>query len=125
MADIPRILCIDDDPEILELLVEVLEEAGFIMEIATDGLAGLAQAREKPDLILCHISMPGLTGLELLEKLRDEGPILQDIPFVFLTAHGSQEHQTQACQLRCEGYVTKPVDFEHLIEIIHHHFRRT
>jgi DNA-binding NarL/FixJ family response regulator len=118
MTDMPRILCIEDDPEILELLREVLEEADFKVEVAADGISGLARIREQPDLILCDIDMPGLTGFEVLEEIRRASLALRDTPFLFLTAYGARENQIRAYQLRCDGYITKPIDFELLIEIV-------
>jgi DNA-binding NarL/FixJ family response regulator len=120
----PRVLCIEDDPEILELLVEVLEEAGFAPDVASDGLSGLARIRAKPDIVLCDIDMPGLTGFEVLEKLRAEAPALQDIPFIYLTAHGTRDNRLRAYQLGSDDYITKPVDFELLIEALRGRLRR-
>jgi len=124
MTASPRLLCIEDDPEILELLVEVLEEAGFVVETARDGVAGLSRIKAKPDLILCDVDMPELTGFEVLEKLRADVPSLSGIPFLFLTAHGARENQIKAYQFQCDGFVTKPIDFELLIEIVRGRLRR-
>lgn len=124
MNEPPRILCIEDDPEILELLVEVLEEAGFAAETARDGLTGLGRIRERPDLILCDLDLPELTGFEVLERLRAESPALRGIPFLFVTAHGLRENQIRAYQLQCDGYITKPIDFELLVEIVRGRLRR-
>ncbi|HEX2556119.1 MAG TPA: response regulator transcription factor [Microvirga sp.] len=124
MSEPPRILCIEDDHDILELLTEVLQEAGFVTETADNGLAGLDAIRSAPDLVLCDIDMPGLTGFEVLERLRREKPRLQDIPFLFLTAFGARDNQMRAYQLGCDDYVTKPIDFDLLVEIVRSKLQR-
>jgi DNA-binding NarL/FixJ family response regulator len=125
MTDKPRILCIEDDPGTAELLVEELQEAGFAVELQRAGPAGLAAAARHPDLILCDIDMPGLTGLELLRALRGgASKALRRIPFVFLTAYGQRENQIEARRLGCDEYLTKPIDFELLIEVVRNRLAR-
>ncbi len=113
------ILCIEDDAGTRELLEEELSEAGFQVLAAADGAAGLEMiADQRPDLVLCDIDMPNLSGFDVLEKLKTMGPVARELPFVFLTAYGQRENQIRARRLGCDDYVTKPIDFELLIEIV-------
>ncbi len=114
-----KILCIEDDAETAELIGEALLEHGFAVTVAHDGEAGLAALlREAPDLVLCDVGMPGMTGFELLERVGALAPRFADIPFVFLTAMAQRESELKGRRLGADDYVTKPVDFEILISII-------
>ncbi|WP_207459346.1 response regulator transcription factor [Azospirillum sp. SYSU D00513] len=118
------ILCIEDDPGTRELLVEELEEAGYAVAVAEDGPTGLAAIdRLRPDLILCDVDLPGLSGLELLERLK-AGPEQPAVPFLFLTAFGQRENQIRGRRLGCDDYIVKPIDFELLLEIVRHRLAR-
>ena len=113
-----KILCIEDDPGTVELLVEVLQEEGFDPRIARNGLEGLERIRERPDLILCDIDMPVLSGFDVLKTLRRSSADLRRIPFLFITAFGTRENHMQAHRLGCDDYILKPLDFELLVEAI-------
>jgi DNA-binding NarL/FixJ family response regulator len=84
------------------------------------GAAGLSAIEQRPDLVLCDIDLPDLSGLEILAKVRAEGLLPKGVPFIFLTAYSQRGHQLQARQLGCDDYVVKPIDFELLIAIIKH-----
>lgn len=114
----PRVLCIEDDPETVELLVEVLEDEGFDMLVARDGREGVGRLAEKPDLILCDVDMPHMSGFAVLQQLRNAPGLLRDTPFLFITAYGSRESHLQARRLGCDDFITKPLDFPLLVEII-------
>jgi DNA-binding NarL/FixJ family response regulator len=114
----PRILCIEDDPATLDLLVEVLEDEGFDTLVAMDGREGIRQFSCQPDLILCDIDMPHMTGFEVLGAFRKDVSQLHNVPFLFITAYGSRESHLQARRLGCDDFITKPLDFELLVEII-------
>jgi DNA-binding NarL/FixJ family response regulator len=114
----PKILCIEDDPETVELLVEVLGEEGFDPVIARDGREGVTKFSERPNLILCDVDMPHLSGFDVLRQLRDGVGQLRNIPFLFITAYGSRESHLQARRLGCDDFLTKPLDFELLVEIV-------
>jgi DNA-binding NarL/FixJ family response regulator len=115
----PQLLCIEDDPDTCELLVEVLTSEGFAVATASTGEEGLAALESRPDLVLCDIDLPDVTGFEILEKIRTDSLMPLGVPFIFLTAFSQRIHQLQARQLGCD-YVTKPIDFELLIAIIRH-----
>ncbi|MGA2815728.1 MAG: response regulator [Xanthobacteraceae bacterium] len=114
-----KILCIEDDRETARLIAEELAERGFEVDVAYGGQEGLmAIMRATPDLILCDISMPAMTGFEVLTRLNEIAPRLGRIPFVFLTALADRESQLKGRHLGADDYVTKPIDFERLVLII-------
>lgn len=116
----PQLLCIEDDPDTCELLVEVLTAEGFAVSTVSTGHDGLSALERRPDLVLCDIDLPDVTGFEILEKIRSDSLMPIGVPFIFLTAYSQRTHQLQARQLGCDDYVTKPIDFELLIAIIRH-----
>ena len=114
-----RILCIDDESEFLELLTEVLVEEGHQVITAPDGPSGLAAILgQEPELVLCDVNMPGMGGFELLDRLTATAPPFAHVPFVFLTALADRDHVLQGRRLGADDYVTKPVDFAILCEIV-------
>lgn len=113
-----RVLCIEDDPATVELLVEVLEDEGFQAIVATDGLEGVRKFSERPDIILCDVDMPHMSGFGVLSELRKSARKLRSVPFLFITAYGSRETHLRARQLGCDDFITKPLDFELLVEIV-------
>lgn len=118
MSARPRVLCIEDDPATVELLVEVLEDEGFQTIVAADGLEGVRKFAERPDLILCDVDMPHMSGFGVLSELRKSARKLRTVPFLFITAYGSRESHLQARRLGCDDFITKPLDFELLVEIV-------
>ena len=114
-----KILCIEDDRETAALVAEDLVDRGYEVTIAHDGREGLsAILRTMPDLVLCDISMPAMSGFELLERLVALAPRFSKMPFIFLTALTDRENELKGRQLGADDYVTKPIDFEVLATII-------
>jgi DNA-binding response OmpR family regulator len=114
-----KILCIEDDPETASLIAEDLQERGYAVTVALDGEMGFnAITRTNPDLVLCDVSMRGLTGFEVLERLTARSPQYDSVPFVFLTALADRETELKGRRLGADDYVTKPIDFEVLSTII-------
>jgi DNA-binding response OmpR family regulator len=114
-----KILCIEDDRETAALIVEELIERGFEVSIAHDGRAGLAAIlKNMPDLVLSDISMPVMSGFELLERLTALEPRFAKMPFIFLTALTDRDNELKGRHLGADDYVTKPIDFEVLTTII-------
>jgi CheY-like chemotaxis protein len=114
-----RILCIEDEPEIAALISEELSDRGFDVAVARDGQEGfVAILKDKPDLTLCDISVPGLSGFELLQRLNEIASVFGHIPFVFLTALTDRDSELRGRQLGADDYVTKPIDFDRLASII-------
>jgi DNA-binding NarL/FixJ family response regulator len=114
-----KILCIEDNRETAELIAEELSERGFDVNIAYGGQEGLlAIMKATPDLILCDIAMPKMTGFDVLARLNEFSPRLGPIPFVFLTAFANRDHELKGRRLGADDYITKPIDFERLDYII-------
>jgi DNA-binding response OmpR family regulator len=114
-----KILCIEDDRETSALIAEELAERGFKVVVAYDGREGFAAILEQmPDLVLCDISMPVMSGFEVLEQLTKIAPRFSDVPFVFLTALTDRDNELKGRQLGADDYVTKPIDFDVLAAII-------
>ncbi len=120
MANVRRkILCIEDNLEAASLIAEELVDRGFEVSTAHGGQEGLmAVMKATPDLILCDVSMPGMTGFEVLERLNEIAPRLGRIPLVFLTALSDRDTELKGRQLGADDYVTKPIDFDRLMLII-------
>jgi DNA-binding NarL/FixJ family response regulator len=113
------ILCIEDDRETAALLAEDLTERGFQVTVTHGGEEGFAAIlRARPDLVLCDVNMPGMSGFEVLERLTELGPRFRDMPFVFLTALGDRANELHGRRLGADDYVTKPLDFDVLAAII-------
>jgi DNA-binding response OmpR family regulator len=114
-----RILCIEDDRETAALIAEELVERGYEVHIAHDGREGFAAIlKTAPDLVLSDISMPVMSGFELLERLTALSPRFGNMPFVFLTALTDRDNELKGRHLGADDYVTKPIDFDVLDTII-------
>jgi DNA-binding NarL/FixJ family response regulator len=120
-----RILCVEDDEETASLLTEALSELGYTVEHAPDGEQGLAAILSgRPDLVICDVRMPRMSGFQLLEKVAASGPGFAEIPFIFLTAYGDRNSELSGRQLGADDYLTKPIDFEMLGAVIDNRLRR-
>jgi len=114
-----RILCIEDDRETAALIAEELTDRGFAVSVAHDGREGLAAIlRQSPDLVLCDISLPFMSGFDVLERLTEIAPGFGYMPFVFLTALTDRENELKGRQLGADDFVRKPVDFDVLVAIV-------
>jgi DNA-binding NarL/FixJ family response regulator len=114
-----KILCVEDDRETAALIGEELAERNFEVLLAHSGQEALLSImRSSPDLILCDVSMPGMTGFEVLERLNELSPRIGRIPFVFLTALADRDNELRGRRLGADDYVTKPIDFDRLEFII-------
>jgi DNA-binding response OmpR family regulator len=114
-----KILCIEDDRETTALIAEELVDRGYAVTLAHDGREGLtAILKTMPDLVLSDISMPLMSGFELLERLTGLAPRFAKMPFVFLTALTDRDNELKGRHLGADDYVTKPIDFEMLAAII-------
>jgi DNA-binding NarL/FixJ family response regulator len=120
MADSKKkILCIEDDRETAALIAEELLDRGYDVTVSHDGREGLAAIlRIMPDLVLSDISMPAMSGFELLGRLIALAPRFSYMPFVFLTALTDRDNELKGRQLGADDYVTKPIDFDLLDTII-------
>ena len=114
-----KILCIEDDRETSRLIREELEDRGYEVGIAYNGHEGLAAIlKSAPDLVISDISMPIMSGFQLLERLVALAPRFSKMPFIFLTALSDREDELKGRRLGADDYVTKPIDFELLATII-------
>jgi len=110
------ILVIDDEPAVLKVMEANLRREGYRIFTALDGLIGLGLIREQPvDVVIADYMMPKLDGLDLLQKMREQG---LDIPTIIITAHGSIEHAVRAMQLGAETYLTKPINYSELFLVL-------
>jgi DNA-binding NarL/FixJ family response regulator len=113
------ILCIEDDRETAALIAEELIDRDYAVVLAHDGREGLSGILKiMPDLVLSDISMPVMSGFELLERLIALAPRFAKMPFVFLTALTDRDNELKGRQLGADDYVTKPIDFDMLATII-------
>jgi len=112
------ILIIEDEALLREEIAELLTYEGFIVKQAKNGLEGYKTALEKnPDLILCDIMMPDLSGYDVLEKLRGEKDFFTP-PFIFTTALSDRQNYRQGMNLGADDYLTKPFTRTELISAI-------
>jgi DNA-binding response OmpR family regulator len=105
MPSVARILVVDDEPKIVQLVRDYLERAGFAVSTARDGNEALMRAhQERPDLIVLDLGLPGLDGLEVTRRLRrDSG-----VPIIMLTARHEETDKVVGLELGADDYVTKP-----------------
>jgi DNA-binding NarL/FixJ family response regulator len=121
-----KILCIEDDSQTASLLREALTDFGYQALVARNGEEGLAAIlSDKPDLVVCDVRMPQMSGFEVLERLPALGQDYAGIPFVFLTALGDRDSELAGRRLGADDYLTKPVDFEMLDTVIQSRLRRS
>jgi two-component system, OmpR family, response regulator len=117
-----RLLVVDDEPNILELLCASLRFAGFEVTGAPNGAEALTRARElRPDLIVLDVMMPGMDGFTVVRRLRSEG---LRAPVLFLTARDATEDKVTGLTLGGDDYVTKPFSLEEVIARIRTVLRR-
>lgn len=108
------VLCVDDDERHFELLQALLALEGYALKYCPSGESALAFVeKEVPDLILLDIMMPGLSGIEVLTKLRTNDRT-RTIPVVLVTAEGSEEQRVQGLETGCDDFITKPFDLVEL-----------
>lgn len=117
MSDSKRILIVDDDLSLLEVLDARLTSAGFTVHKASNGKTALTIIEKNTiDLLISDIKMPEMSGMELLDKVRAKYPYL---PVIFLTAHGTISGAVDAVKAGALDYLTKPFDGRDLLTMIH------
>ncbi len=108
-----RVLVVEDDPTVREVTRRYLGDAGYAVDEAADGRAGLRAAREHtPDAVVLDVMLPGMSGLEVCRALRDTHPLL---PIVMLSALGDEDDRVAGLQLGADDYVTKPFSARELV----------
>jgi two-component system OmpR family response regulator len=119
----PRLLVVDDEPNILELLAESLRYAGFAVETAPTGTEALAKVEStRPDLLVLDVMLPDLTGFEVARRLRAGGV---HAPVLFLTARDAVDDKITGLTIGGDDYVTKPFSLQEVIARIRALLRRS
>ncbi len=119
-----KVLVIDDEESIVDLIKLGLKYEGFQVEAAFDGPEGLAAAqRIDPDLIILDSILPGVDGLEVLRQLR-LNPITRDVPVLMLTAKGKVQDKVTGLETGADDYLAKPFSFEEFVARIRAILRR-
>ena len=112
------ILIVDDDPEIVAMLSTRLGARGYKVSTAGDGKAAIELARrERPELVLLDVMMPGKSGWEVVRALKQD-PVTQAIKIVMVTAIGKQVNELTSPLYGADAYVDKPFEFEKLERVI-------
>ncbi len=116
------ILVVDDEPKIVKLTRDFLEKDGFRVISAADGVTALQMARrEKPDLVVLDLMLPGMDGWEVCRALRRES----DVPVIMLTARSEESDQVVGLELGADDYISKPFSPRTLVARVRALLRRT
>jgi two-component system OmpR family response regulator len=117
-----RVLVVDDDPAINELLSSGLRFVGFAVDVAARGYDALAAVAERvPDVVVLDVMLPDCDGFEVCRRLRERGV---QVPVVFLTARDTTDDKVNGLRLGGDDYLTKPFSFEELVARIESVLRR-
>lgn len=114
----PVILVVDDNPQMVELIQELVQLAGYETEVAYSGLEGLDKVRDgMPDLILVDLMMPEMNGWEVYHQLRE----FSSIPVIFVTAYDSPQNKAKAAQIGAVAMISKdkaPLELTQQIQLV-------
>lgn len=114
----PRVLVVEDDPEISQVLQRSLRLDGYDVRLATDGEVALSAATDyMPDLVILDLGLPKVDGIEVARRLRtgDEGSFLRDVPILMLTARDGLESRVEGLDTGADDYLVKPFEREELL----------
>ena len=118
-----RVLVVDDEPDLAEVLSRVLASEGWAVRTAGDGAGALAAAREfRPDAVVLDVMLPDIGGLEVLRRLRTDAP---DVCVLFLTARDAVEDRIAGITAGGDDYVTKPFSLEEVVARLRGLLRRS
>ncbi|MBZ4017607.1 response regulator transcription factor [Streptomyces purpurogeneiscleroticus] len=121
-AGAARLLVVEDDPTVAEVVAGYLDRAGHVVDRAEDGPAALARAAEHwPDLVVLDLMLPGMDGLEVCRRMRGRGPV----PVIMLTARGDEDDRILGLEVGADDYVTKPFSPRELVLRVESILRRT
>ena len=116
------VLVVDDQPDIVRLVRDYLERAGFDVLAAGDGEQALQVARRtRPDLVILDLGLPGLDGLDVARALRRDG----DVPIIMLTARTEETDRVAGLELGADDYVTKPFSAREMVARVRAVLRRS
>ncbi|MGP4051971.1 response regulator transcription factor [Streptomyces sp. 2A115] len=111
-GDRTRVLVVDDDPTVAEVVAGYLDRAGYDVDRAGDGPSALARAAAHwPDLVVLDLMLPGMDGLEVCRRIRGRGPV----PVIMLTARGDEDDRILGLEVGADDYVTKPFSPRELV----------
>lgn len=114
----PRVLVVDDDPQVLKLLRLNFEMEGYDVVSATNGEEALSLVRgDTPDVVVCDVMMPGIDGLEVVRRLRAD-PATVTLPLIVVSAKAQRGDVSEGLRLGADAYVTKPFDPSELLELV-------
>ncbi|MFD3329090.1 response regulator transcription factor [Streptomyces sp. NPDC058701] len=120
----PRVLVVEDDPTVAEVVSGYLVRAGYAVEHAPDGPDALHRAAERrPDLVLLDLMLPGMDGLEVCRRLRATAAV--PVPVIMLTARGDEDDRIAGLELGADDYVTKPFSPRELVLRVESVLRRS
>ena len=119
----PKILLVDDEPDIVEFLRYNLERENYDVIVGYDGLQALRKLSENPDLIILDIMMPHLDGFEVYKKIRKKAEF-KDVPVIFLTAKSGEESEIEGLELGASDYIQKPISPKKLIARVKSNLRK-
>ncbi len=112
----PKILCVEDEEDLRQDIVEELEDAGYEVIEASNGQEALDMIlNQGPDMVVSDITMPVMDGYQLVKTLREDHPKFAEMPFIFLSALADREHILEGMSAGSDDYLTKPIDFEMLL----------
>ena len=119
-----NILVVEDDPDILRIILHTLKGAGYRVIPAYGGEDALRKVkRDKFDLVLTDLSMPKMSGVELIETIKRD-PVTADIPIVAVTAYWMERMGNSAAEVGCDGYLLKPFRSADLLKAVTKHLAR-
>jgi len=105
-----RVLVVEDSPTVASVVRYFLELEGFEVCVAQDGNEGLEMARrQRPDVIVTDVNMPGMDGMEMVSALRDD-PLTREVAILMLTSDSSVERETEGFTAGADDYIVKPVE---------------
>lgn len=117
-----RVLVVDDDPTVAEVVSGYLDRAGYLVDRAADGPDALARATaHRPDLVVLDLMLPGMDGLEVCRRMRGNGPV----PVIMLTARGDEDDRILGLEVGADDYVTKPFSPRELVLRVESVLRRS
>ncbi|MDL1979934.1 MAG: response regulator [Deltaproteobacteria bacterium] len=111
-----RILIVDDDAAVRDILFQILTTSNYLVTMAVDGFdAGIKVSEFKPELILMDLVMPGMDGVEACRRIKDN-PDTSGIKVLMITGFDTPENREKAKQAGADGYLLKPIDMDVLLE---------
>jgi len=121
MTNQPRILVVDDEPQLTRVLRTGLKSRGYDVRTAADGLAGFEAFNDwHPDLVITDLAMPSVDGLELCRRLR----AISQVPIIVLSAKGEEKTKVEALDIGADDFVTKPFGIDELLARVRASLRR-